>query len=113
MGRDCTFILKTNEAKLNTVKNLIENRLKELDPESLVDGDINKERQDLKESVLLMGLLNDINNSTSSETIVQEVHLVGTADISYCWHCRKETPSFKDKKQNYGKTCCVHCDSIK
>lgn len=106
MGKEKEIIIKTNSTKLSLLKNLVEARIKEIDPDSLIGKD-EIESKKITEAVILMGLLNDINKSI--EIGVKATGFSMTPDNSFCFKCLKETETFIEG-QIY---CCKVCGSAK
>jgi hypothetical protein len=105
-SREKEVIIKTNSTKLSLLKNLVEARIKEIDPDSLISKD-ELESKKITEAVILMGLLNDINKSI--EIGEKEISLSMTPESSFCFKCLKETETFVEN-QVY---CCRVCGSAK
>lgn len=106
MGREKEVIIKTNSTKLSLLKNLVEARIKEIDPDSLIGKD-EIESKKITEAVILMGLLNDINKSIGIGE--KGISFSMTPDNSFCFKCLKETETFIEG-QTY---CCKVCGSAK
>lgn len=102
MGKEKEIIIKTNSTKLSLLKNLVETRIKEIDPDSLIGKD-EIESKKITEAVILMGLLNDINKSI--EIGEKEIGFSMTLDTSFCFKCLKETETFIEGQIYWCKVC--------
>ena len=102
MGMEKEVIIKTNSKKLSLLKNLVEKRIKEIDPDSLIGKD-EIESKKITEAVILMGLLNDITKSI--EIGEKEIGFSMTPDNSFCFKCLKETETIIEDQTYYCKVC--------
>lgn len=91
MGIEKELVLTTSDSKLSVLKTLVENRVTELNPESLVSGTTDAERQKLKEAVLLMGVLTDLSKAMETSRQKEVLSFGMTSHNCYCLRCQKET----------------------
>lgn len=100
---DRHFVLRLNEQKISVIKSLINKRVSQLDSDSLLTKNTEDKEHILKEALLLMNILNDINNVIEEKDEGKKP--TTKPPVTFCYHCLEETTSFIENDIIFCEKC--------